>query len=97
MQTRRELIAAALEDQIMTPTEITALCHEHGISITPAGAVDEVEAIARGEDVRAAPPRCRACGFDGFDRLANIPSRCPSCRSERIAEPEFTIGDPSSG
>jgi len=43
------------------------------------------------EQFLVAPPECRACGFDGFDDPLNDPSRCPECRSERIAEPRFLI------
>lgn len=43
------------------------------------------------EQFLVAPPECRECGFDRFDDPMNDPSRCPECRSERIAEPQFLI------
>jgi predicted Zn-ribbon and HTH transcriptional regulator len=38
------------------------------------------------------PARCIACGFD-FEGRARVtkPSRCPSCRSERIAPARYCI------
>ena len=50
-----------------------------------------VRADAADEEFLVAPPECRACGFDGFDDPLNEPSRCPECRSERIAPPMFVI------
>ena len=46
---------------------------------------------AADEQFLVAPPECDACGFDGFDDPLNDPSRCPECRSERIAQPTFVI------
>ena len=50
-----------------------------------------VRADAADEQFLVAPPECRGCGFDGFDDPLNDPSRCPECRSERIAPPTFVI------
>ncbi|MFB6252749.1 MAG: transcriptional regulator [Halobellus sp.] len=51
------------------------------------------QSIERADDEQflVAPPECRECGFDRFDDPLNNPSRCPECRSERIAEPTFLI------
>lgn len=59
-------------------------------------ALSHVEHVARSLEhtdgqVLVAPPECRDCGFDGFDDLANRPSRCPECKSESIEEPVFRI------
>ncbi|HWM89619.1 MAG TPA: transcriptional regulator [Thermoanaerobaculia bacterium] len=46
------------------------------------------------ERLRIDPARCRACGFvfrERTSRHLHAPSRCPHCRSERIAEPRFRI------
>lgn len=43
------------------------------------------------ESVLVAPPECKECGFDGFDKLLNIPSKCPECRSTWIEEPRVLI------
>ena len=64
--------------------------------ITTAVALSHVEHIARSlegtdEQLLAAPPTCRDCGFEGFDDLTNRPSRCPECKSENVTEPTFTV------
>ena len=47
---------------------------------------------AYGERLRVEAARGLACGFD-FSRRARFapPSRCPACRSERIASPRFRV------
>ena len=48
-------------------------------------------ARAAGQHVVIDPARCRACGFTfGEDKLAK-PSRCPSCRSERLYEAQIRV------
>ncbi|HEV2846136.1 MAG TPA: transcriptional regulator [Thermoanaerobaculia bacterium] len=47
-----------------------------------------------GERLRAEPARCLACGFTFHHRVPrhfHAPSRCPTCRSERISDPRFRI------
>ncbi len=44
--------------------------------------------------LRIEPARCLSCAFIFHDRAArhlHAPSRCPRCRSERIADPRFRI------
>lgn len=44
--------------------------------------------------LRIEPARCLSCGFVFRERAArhlHAPSRCPRCRSERIADPRFHI------
>lgn len=45
-----------------------------------------------GAGLRIEPARCIGCGFEfkGRSRAAK-PSRCPQCRSERIAPPRFWV------
>jgi len=46
------------------------------------------------ERLRIEPARCLACGFTFRDRASrhlHAPGRCPQCRSERIADPRFSI------
>jgi predicted Zn-ribbon and HTH transcriptional regulator len=47
---------------------------------------------AAGERLRVEPARCQDCGFTfrKRDRLSR-PSRCPVCRSERLAAPRFAL------
>lgn len=92
MKTRRQLIAEELERRpSMQPTDIARMLRDHGIDASPAQAVDEVREVAKSTEVLVAPPECLDCGFDGFDKQANLPSRCPECHSERIEEPRFTV------
>jgi transcriptional regulator len=46
----------------------------------------------QGAPLSIEPARCIGCGFEfrGRSRAAK-PSRCPECRSERIAPPRFWI------
>jgi Predicted transcriptional regulator containing an HTH domain fused to a Zn-ribbon len=38
------------------------------------------------------PPMCRSCGYVFKDlETARIPSKCPKCKSERIAPPAFVL------
>ena len=48
-------------------------------------------ARASGRRVLIEPARCRTCGFTfGEDKLVK-PSRCPSCRGERLFEAQIRI------
>lgn len=90
-RTTRERIADQLRDQTATPSGLAA---EFGI--TAERALRHVRHIAKSlqstvEGVDVAPPTCQDCGFDGFDEPANLPSRCPSCKSEAVTEPVFRI------
>lgn len=89
-ETTRERIAARLRSEPATPS---ALASE--FSITAGSALSHVEHVSRSVDphetLLVAPPECRECGFDDFDDPLNVPSRCPSCKSEAVSEPAFTI------
>ncbi|MFA1610396.1 transcriptional regulator [Halobellus rubicundus] len=89
--TTRQRIADALRAE---PHDATAL--STAVGVPRSSVYRHVEHVAQsvdGEDEQflVAPPECRECGFDGFDDPLNDPSRCPECRSERIAEPRFVI------
>ena len=89
--TTRERIAAALRESAATPSDLSAR-----VGTSRSAVYDHLRHVARSlegrdETVLVAPPTCRDCGFDGFDDPANVPSRCPECKSESIDEPEFTI------
>ena len=91
--TTRQRIADALRT---APHDAADLSTAVGV---PRSAVyTHIEHVARSvrtdaadEQFLVAPPECRACGFYGFDDPLNDPSRCPECRSERIAQPTFVI------
>lgn len=93
-RTTRQQIAEYLRDESgLTPSELATrfedpTVHEGAV----LGHVDHLRRSVGGdEQLLVAPPECRACGFDGFDDPANLPSRCPDCRSENLSEPVFTI------
>jgi len=90
-ETTRQRLATVLRDGDGTPSELAV-----ELEVPPHVVVDHVQHVARSleetdEQLLVAPPTCRDCGFDGFDEPANLPSRCPTCKSESIAEPAFTI------
>ena len=90
-RTTRQRIADALREE---PAAAATLAEE--FAITTSSALSHVEHIAHSlegtdEELLAAPPECRDCGFTGFDDLTNRPSRCPECKSENVEEPVYTI------
>lgn len=90
-RTTRQRLAEALREEAATPGELA-----DRLDATPDGVVRHVRHVARSlshtdEELLARPPACRDCGFDGFEDPASLPSRCPECRSERLAEPAFRI------
>jgi predicted Zn-ribbon and HTH transcriptional regulator len=90
-RTTRQRIADYLREESATAA---AIAEEFGVTTSSAlSHVDHVVASLDGTDEQllAAPPECRDCGFDRFDDLINRPSRCPDCKSENVAEPVFTI------
>lgn len=98
METRRQQIAEYLRGDAMTPSDLAA-----AVDTSPTAVLKDIQHVAESlagteEQLMAAPPRCMDCEFDGFDDLVNLPSRCPECHSERIAEPTFTVRpvDPST-
>ncbi|WP_222919992.1 transcriptional regulator [Natrinema sp. SYSU A 869] len=90
-ETTRQKLADTLRVEPATPSELATQ-----LDLTPHAVVRHVEHVSRsvdGTDERllVAPPTCRDCGFDDYDDLLNLPSRCPDCKSESIDEPTFTI------
>jgi transcriptional regulator len=46
-----------------------------------------------GRALSVEPPRCRQCGFRFEERTrVSRPSRCPSCRSERLDPARISLG-----
>ena len=89
--TLRKSLLDALSVQ---PRSVSSLARELGLK---RGDVEDDlrhairSARAAGQHVVIEPARCRACGFTfGEDKLAK-PSRCPSCRSERLYEAQIRI------
>jgi predicted Zn-ribbon and HTH transcriptional regulator len=90
-RTTRERIADRLREE---PLTASGLAREFGVRAGDAlGHVEHLAESLEATDERllVAPPECRDCGFDGFDDLANRPSRCPDCKSESVIEPTFLI------
>lgn len=91
MRTRRQRLADRLRSGPATPSELSA-----ELDVPVSTVLGELGHVAQslqgtGETVAVRPPRCRDCDFDQYDDLLNVPSRCPTCRSERIAEPVFRV------
>ena len=91
MRTTRERIADRLRRAPATPSALS-----EAFEVTPGSALEHVRHVARSldgadEELLVRPPACRDCGFDDFDDRLNVPSRCPECRSENVAEPAFTV------
>ena len=89
--TTRQRITDRLRDEAATPSTLAS-----EFDVTAGAALRHVEHISRSldpteEQLLAAPPECRDCGFDAFDDLINRPSRCPNCKSETITEPTFVV------
>lgn len=90
--TTRQRIAEALRTEPHDATDLST-----AVGVPRSAVYRHVEHVAQSvesdddEQFLVAPPECRACGFDDFDDPLNDPSRCPECRSERIAEPRFLI------
>jgi predicted Zn-ribbon and HTH transcriptional regulator len=89
--TTRERMAERLREGPATPHEMA-----EEFSITSADAIEHARHLARSlehadESLLVAPPECRDCGFDRFDDPANLPSRCPECKSESVSQPAFRV------
>jgi predicted Zn-ribbon and HTH transcriptional regulator len=90
-RTTRQRIADFLRED---PAEAATIAGEFEITTeTALSHVEHISASLEGTDEQllAAPPECRDCGFDAFDDLTNRPSRCPECKSENVGQPVFTV------
>lgn len=91
MRTTREQIKVHLRNGEATPSELAA-----DLEVPVGTVMDHIGHVASSmsetnDTLTVRPPQCRDCEFDAFDDPLNIPSRCPSCKSERVAEPIFRI------
>lgn len=91
MPTTRQQIEEYLREGEATPTELAT-----DLDIPVKTVIEHMDHVAismneTDDTLTVKPPQCRECDFEAFDEPLNIPSRCPSCKSERIAEPIFRI------
>ncbi len=90
-RTRRQEIAARLRECECT---VESLARDLRMRITHV--IEDLEHVRTSlrppERLRVEPPECDSCGYIFRDRVRiGTPSRCPRCRSERIAPPRYRI------
>jgi transcriptional regulator len=90
-ETTRKRLAESLRAEPATPSTLASQ-----FDLTTNAVLGHLEHVSQSvdgadEEFLVAPPACRDCGFDGFDDLLNLPSRCPDCKSEAVDEPMYTI------
>ena len=83
-ETTRRRIAELLRETDATPSQIAEALDVHPRSVYSH--LPHVSRSIEGGDERllVAPPECADCGFSDFDDPLARPSRCPSCKGERI-------------
>ena len=91
MPTRRQMIDALLRSG---RASVEDLASRTGADVRTV--LLDLEHVRRGLAASdrwiAHPAECRACGYVFRDRVRlATPSRCPECRSEDIADPEYEI------
>lgn len=93
--TQRSAVREALLGRALTPREISSRA-----SIREKDVAEHLEHLDRslrrqGERLIVEPARCLACGAEiGGRGRFTTPSRCPECRSERVAPPAFRVETP---
>ena len=92
----RELLEHSINGQ--TPEVISDRLSSRENRISKSEVVNHIDHIRkslRNEDknLMVNPPSCVECGYDDFDDLLNVPSKCPAnnCYSRRISEPRYII------
>ena len=96
-QEARLTLPQALERALhsATPKSLKELSSELGVSekLLPDALLKLGRSLSKTpERLQQVAAQCIACGFDFVDRArAQRPSRCPRCRSERIAPAKFWI------
>ncbi len=90
-KTTRKRIADHLRDRDAKPSEIADALDVHVDSVYAH--LEHVSRSVEGEGGRmlVAPPECAECGFSEFDYPLSRPSKCPSCKSERLEEPVLRV------
>lgn len=90
-KTTRELLEEKLRKKESKPSDLA-----DDFDTTPEDILEHIRHISRSlddsdDEILVIPPECIECGFNDFDDLTNLPSRCPSCKNEGIEEPIFKI------
>jgi transcriptional regulator len=91
-ETVRQSLAAALRDSPLTARELSVIC-----SLPEREVAAHLEHLGRSlarsdERLVSEPARCVACDFRFESRRRPArPSRCPACKSERIAPATFRV------
>ena len=90
--TIRERIAEALRAAPLTAHEISARASVRERDIAEHLRHMEYSLSHRGERLKVSAAHCIRCGFEFTERERHSrPSRCPSCKGERISPPRFQI------
>ncbi len=90
--TVRERIAQVLREAQLTAHEISARA-----SVPERDVAEHLRHLEQslshcGERLHKGAPHCIKCGFEFASRDRHSrPSRCPSCKSERISPPSFKV------
>ncbi len=89
MATRREQLITYLTETRRTPKELAAL-----MRMRVADVLDDLEHVRQsaGAKFQMEPAECSACDyvFEARGRLST-PSKCPSCRAQRVLGPWLFI------
>lgn len=89
--TLRQRMAELLQNGWFTPRELS-----QELGIREKEVLEHLEHVARsarpGRLLKIEHSRCQICGFIFRKRVRlSAPSRCPECKSERVAPPRFTL------
>ncbi|KAA0259451.1 HTH domain-containing protein [Deferribacter autotrophicus] len=79
--------------EILTSGYFTAKELSKKLSLSEKEIVEHLKEINKGHvKIEVRNPQCKKCGFK-FTNLRHFkkPSKCPSCKSTYISEPEFTV------
>lgn len=85
--TLRQALLEALRGPPATARDLSQV-----VRISERDVLDHLEHLAESVDLVVEPAECKACGFvfEGRTRMKK-PSRCPECKSERVAPPRFCL------
>jgi predicted Zn-ribbon and HTH transcriptional regulator len=90
--TVRERIAQALRDAPLTAHEISERASVPERDVAEHLRHLEHSLVHAGEQLVKSAPHCIKCGFEFTNRDRHSrPSRCPTCKSERISPPSFKV------